>query len=56
MDEFNKDLCNERHKNIDALITKMDKFIDTIFSRLNWFMVTAIVALLTALIDILLKK
>ena len=56
MEPYNKELCDERHQNIALMISKMDKLMDTLFSRMNWFMLTAIAALITALIDVLLKK
>jgi|WetSurMetagenome_2_1015567.scaffolds.fasta_scaffold38899_3 hypothetical protein len=56
MDGYNKELCDERHENVTLMITKMDKLMDTLFSRMNWFMLTAIAALITALVDVLLKK
>ncbi len=44
-DEFNKDLCNERHKNVELMFGKIDKNIESLFGRLNWFYVIAIITL-----------
>ena len=62
-EEYNKDLCEERHKHVDRNITDMrsemnDKF-ETLFGRLNWFyllaigtMATCIASLAVALITV----
>lgn len=52
-DEYNRDLCEERHKNVDRNITDMrsemnDKF-ETLFGRLNWFYLLAIGTMATCI-------
>jgi hypothetical protein len=44
-----RDLCDERSKNIEKLLAKIDKSVDTLFNRLNWFYVLTIGALATGI-------
>lgn len=44
-DEFVRDLCDERHKNVEKVLVSIDTKIDTLFNRLNWFYLAAISAL-----------
>ena len=44
-DEFVKDLCDERHKNVEKVLVSIDTKIDTLFNRLNWFYLAVISAL-----------
>jgi hypothetical protein len=46
--DFNRELCDERHKNIEGMLTKIDKNVDTLFIRLNWFFILAIATLVSA--------
>ncbi len=58
-EEYSKEACEERHKHITMMLEKIDKSIDTLFSRLNWFYVTAIVMIVassSSLVMTLLKK
>lgn len=36
-DEYNKGLCDERHRNIENLLAEINQNIKTLFTRLNWF-------------------
>ena len=58
MSEYNKELCDERHKRadekfeqisekFDTLWTKLDDFREKYTNRLNWFYIVAIGALLS---------
>lgn len=47
-ENFSKDLCDERHKTVEMMFSKIDKNIETLFNRLNWFYVITISALVTA--------
>jgi hypothetical protein len=47
-DQFNKDLCEERHKMIQDNIK-------TLFNRLNWFYIIAIATLVSSLANLILK-
>lgn len=47
-DEYNKGLCEERHKNIERLLMKIDENTKILFGRLNWFYVLAIGSLVAA--------
>lgn len=44
-----KELCDERSKNIEKMLLKIDKSVDTLFSRLNWFYIVTIGALATGI-------
>ena len=45
---FSERLCMERHKNIELLLNKVDKNIESLYARLNWFYVIVITALVGA--------
>jgi hypothetical protein len=49
MNEYNRDLCDERHAHISCMLEKIDKKTDILFSRLNWFYVFAIGTMASAL-------
>lgn len=48
-DVFSKQLCDERHQNVEKLINKIDKSLDLLFVRLNWFYLLAITTLISAI-------
>ena len=45
MGEYNKELCDERHNNLDKALDRLFSKIDIVASRLNWFYVIAILTL-----------
>lgn len=47
-DEFNKEACEERHKNLHLTLERVDKNVDRLFARLNWFYILAIGTLASA--------
>lgn len=55
MTEFDEKLCDERHKNIEHLLEKIDKSVNVLFNRLNWFYVVAIGTLASAISAIIIS-
>jgi tartrate dehydratase beta subunit/fumarate hydratase class I family protein len=49
MNEYSRDLCDERHERISVMLEKIDKKTDTLFSRLNWFYLVAIGTMASAI-------
>jgi hypothetical protein len=49
MNEYSRDLCDERHEHISVMLEKIDKKTDTLFSRLNWFYLVAIGTMASAI-------
>jgi hypothetical protein len=54
-DEYNKEACEERHKNLHETMSRVDKNVDRLFARLNWFYVLAICTLASAVSAIVLS-
>jgi hypothetical protein len=52
-DPITREFCDERHKHTETLLNKIDKSIDTLFARLNWFFILTITTLASALTSIL---
>lgn len=51
-EEYLKELCDEKHKNIDRNVEDIKKNVNLIFIRLNWFYVIAITTLGGVLVSI----
>ena len=48
VEEYNKDLCTERHQ-------KIDKQLEQLFARLNWFYLLIIATLATSIANLVMK-
>jgi len=50
-----KEFCDERHKNTEQMLNKIDRNITTLFGRMNWFFILAIGTLTSALTAVVLS-
>lgn len=46
MNEYNKELCDERHSNIEKTFQRLFNKIDAVSAKLNWFYLLAIATLI----------
>lgn len=61
-EEYNKELCDERHSNLDGALTRVFKKFDSVGEKiektngkLNWFYIVAIGTLLAGIANLLFK-
>jgi hypothetical protein len=53
MTDFNKELCDEKHRNLEELVKTINTSIQSLYTRLNWFYLIAITTLVSSLSAIL---
>ena len=49
MTDFNKELCDEKHRNLEELVKTINTSIQSLYTRLNWFYLIAITTLVSSL-------
>ena len=53
--DYNKELCDERHKNLLEMLAKIDKSVVSLYNRLNWFYLIAITTLISSISAVVLS-
>ncbi len=52
MDDFFKDLCEEKHKDADRRIEGLEKWLEKLDKKMTWFYVIAISTLIGVIVEL----